>query len=292
MKTIFPKLIPSLLAIVTLLGGVSSCTTNSSSNVTTASQGKDEKTRKEIKITGSSSSYKALKAVTDVYTTKKKDAQVTFAPESQSEAAIAGVKEGIFDLGSISRTLKPEENDGALEYREVAKDGLLVATNPSVKGIMNLTTENLKAIYSGKVKNWRELGGYDAKIVLLDRPEDESAKKLLRKHYLGDNLKNSPEVVILRKESDLIAAVQSTPNSIGAFSLAAAISQKLPVNRLSLDGVEPTLDNVATTKYKMVRQIGIVFQKNVNESTKELIDFITNQEAQKILTDSGFVPSN
>ncbi|PAX52984.1 hypothetical protein [Brunnivagina elsteri] len=62
---------------------------------------------------------------------------------------------------------------------------------------------------------------------------------------MGDDLKNPPEAVILRKENDLIAAVQSTPNSVGAFSLAAAISQKLPVNRLNLDGIEATPDNIA-----------------------------------------------
>jgi phosphate transport system substrate-binding protein len=285
MKFVIPKSILFFLIVATSLVGVSSCTN------TNASKSSNE-TQRELKIGGSSSSYFALKNLTDVYNAKKKDTQVTFSPESQSEAAIAGVKQGIFDVGSISKTLKPEDNDGTLEYREVAKDGLLVATHLSVKNVKNLTTDNLKDIYSGKVKNWKELGGSDDKIVLLDRPEDESAKKLLLKYYLGDNLTNSSEAVVLRKESDLIAAIQNTPNSIGAFSLASTISNKLPVNRLSLNGVEPTPENVRAEKYKMVRAIGIVFKKTPKPETKELVDFVSSKEAAGLLSKSGFVPSN
>ncbi|MGC1248713.1 MAG: substrate-binding domain-containing protein, partial [Spirulinaceae cyanobacterium] len=205
--------------------------------------------KQEIKLTGAGSPYPALEALAKAYEIKEDDVKISFLPPSQSPGGIAGAKEGLVDIGSVTRKPKPEEDDGSLEYQELAQDGLVVATHPSVEGVTNLETEQLKAIYSGEITNWQEVGGPDATIVLLDRPEDESAKKLLREYYLGADLKTSPEAVILRQEGDLIETIQTTEYSIGAFSLAYAMVNDLPVNRLSLAQVKPTAENVKAGKY-------------------------------------------
>ncbi len=176
-------------------------------------------------------------------------------------------------------------------YKQLAKDGLVVATHESVKGVSNLTTQQLKAIYSGAVTNWQELGGPNEEIVVLDRPEDESGKRLLREHYLGKELKNAPKAAIMRYEPELINALQNTPYSIGTFSLAYAISNKLPVNRLSLNGIEPTPENIKSGKYKMVRSIGVVWGTKPLEATQEYLDFAFSEKGAEILNNSGFVPS-
>lgn len=290
MNFYFTKFLMSLLAASSLISGLSGCT--SSNNNASAKTQQEVKEVKQVKIGGSSSSYPVMKILTDAYTAKVTTTKANFAAPSQSEAAIAGVLEGVFDLVSISKQVKPEEKDNKLDYYEVAQDALLVATHPSVTGVSNLTAENLKAIYSGKMSNWKQLNGPDAKIVVLDRPEDESAKKLLRKHYLGENLKNSPNAVVMRKENDLITAIQNTKYSIGAFSLGYAIFNKVPVNKLSVDSVEPTADNIRSKKYKMVRYISLVSPKTVKPATKEIIDFALSAEGTKILSESGFVPLN
>ncbi|WP_017316125.1 substrate-binding domain-containing protein [Mastigocladopsis repens] len=272
------------------LGGLSGCTTNTSSNASTNTPA-DTQAQPEIKIGGSGSTYPAMKILANAYIAKVQNTKFTFLPPNQSESAIAGVKDGVLEVASISKQLKPEENDGTLQYQETAKDALLVATHPSVKGVTNLTTANLKAIYSGAIKNWKEIGGPDAKIIVLDRPEDESAKRLLRKHYLGKDLKNSQTAVILREENDLMTALQNTPYSIGAFSLAYAISNQLPVNRLNLNGVEPTLENVQAGKYQMVRTIGTISKKTTSLAAQGFIDFAKSEQGAEALRKSGFVPS-
>jgi phosphate transport system substrate-binding protein len=280
----------AILAISIALTGLSGCTTNSNTNPNAnINTPANTQTQVELKIAGSGSTYPAMKILADAYTAKVKNTTLSFLPPNQSEAAIAGVKDGLLEIVTISKQLKPEENDGTLEYRQAAKDALLVATHPSVKGVTNLTTQNLKAIYSGAITNWKDLGGPDAKIVVLDRPEDESAKRLLRKYYLGTELKNSSETVIMRHEGDLVAALQNTPYSIGAFSLANAISNKLPVNHLSLNGIEPTPENVRTDKYQMVRIIGIVSKKNVSKAAQDFINFALSAEAGEVMGKSGFV---
>jgi phosphate transport system substrate-binding protein len=242
----------------------------------------------KLKLGGSTSSQMLLKLLASSYEAKTQG-KATLLEPGQSETVIAGVQQKLADVGAVNKTLKPEDLGDQLTSRVIVKDGLLVATHSTVTGVKNLTTENLKDIYSGTITNWKDLGGPDAKIVLLDRPEDESAKKLLRKHYLGADLKTAPEAVILRKESELTAALQSTPYSIGAFSLATAIANKLPVNALSLNAIEPTADNIKAGKYPMFRQISLLWQKQPTADTQKLIDFAFSSAGAQQLSQAGFV---
>ncbi|MCC3505615.1 MAG: substrate-binding domain-containing protein [Microcoleus sp. PH2017_19_SFW_U_A] len=264
------------LLILTLgaiaLFGLPSCSTNASTSTATTVATAAAPTDASLKIGGSSSTIGVIQTLATNYESTSQNTKITQLEPGQSETVIAGVKQQLIDIGAISKTLKPEENDGTLEFREVAHDALLVATHPSVKGVKNLTTKDLKAIYSGTLTNWKKLGGPDAKIVVLDRPEDESAKRLLRKHYLGKDLKSSPQAVVFRKEGELIEA-------------------KLPVNRLSLNNVEPTAENVKAGKYQMVRPIEILWHKNASESTQGLIKYIFSPSGTTALEKSGFVVS-
>ncbi|WP_103669015.1 substrate-binding domain-containing protein [Pseudanabaena sp. BC1403] len=284
------------LVVLTLsaiaLQGLSSCTPETIAPKPTTTTTAANQTQASLKVGGSSSTVNLLNVLITSYTSTANTVKITQLEPGQSENIIDGVKLKVVDVGVISKVLKPKENDGTLEVREVAKDALVVATHPSVTGVKNLTTEDLKGIYSGTVTNWKQLGGPDAKIVLLDRPEDESAKRLLRKHYLGSELKNSPEAVVLRKEGELIKTIQSTPYSIGTFSVAQAVSQKLPVNRLILNGIEPTPENVKAGKYVMVREISMIWHKNPSEATQTFIEYIFSSSGINAIEQSGFIAVN
>ena len=282
----------TLIALTTIaLAGLSSCSTppKTPGQSETRANAQGDAIQTSLKIGGSSSGFPLLQTLSTQYESTTKNVTIARLEPGQSENVIAGVKQNIMDIGAISKVLKPEDSDGKLESREVAHDGLVVATHSSVTGIKNLSTDDLKGIYSGSITNWKELGGPDASIVVLDRPEDESAKRLLRKHYLGDDLKNSPTTVILRKEGELIQALENTPNSIGNFSLAHAISHNLSVNRMSLNGIEPTAENIRTKAYPMVRSIVLVWHKNPSAATQQLTQYIFSAPGNAVLEKSGFV---
>ena len=242
-----------------------------------------------IKAGGSSSAVGLLQVLADGYKIQQPGITLNLLEAGQSENAIAAVKQKIIDFAAISKKLKPEENDGTLIFKEVAHDGLLVATHKSVNGVTALTTDQLKGIYSGSITNWKELGGPDAPIVVLDRPEDESAKRLLRKHYLGKDLVNAPSAIVLRKEGELIQALQNTPYSVGAFSLAHFISHKLPINPLSLNNISPTIEMIKNGQYKMVRTIGLVWHQSPSKATQGMIEYLGTADGQKTLETAGYV---
>ncbi|MBI4784011.1 MAG: substrate-binding domain-containing protein [Oscillatoriophycideae cyanobacterium NC_groundwater_1537_Pr4_S-0.65um_50_18] len=282
----------SMIGAMIALTSLSSCSSSSSTSTAsveteTTVQGNAQDS---IKTGGSSSTVDFLNTLETAYAATANSTPTTLLEPSQSENIIAGIKQKLVDVGAISKTLNPKDNDGTLEFRVVAKDALLVATHHSVSGVTNLTTTDLQAIYSGTLSNWQQLGGPDAEIVVLDRPEDESAKRLLRQYYLGADLPNAANAVVLRKEGELIETLQSTPYSIGAFSLAYAFSHRLPVNHLKLNGVAPTSATLTTGQYPMKRTIGVVWHKDATEATQAFISYIFSPAGTDALERAGFAP--
>ena len=291
-----PQSFSLILGAIALIS-LSSCSTNpgipSSSSETAVSEATVESNAQtSVKVSSSSSSANLLNILVDAYTSTNPDSQLQLLEPNQSENTIAGVNQGLVDVGIISRSLKPEENDGTLESREVARDALLVATHPSVTGVTNLTTEDLRGIYSGSITNWQELGGPDAEIVVLDRPEDESAKRLLREHYLGTDLANAPNAVVLRKEGELIQTIQSTSYSIGAFSLAHAVFHDLPVNHLRLNDIEPNSETLRNGQYPMFRSVSLVWHQQASDPSQAFIDYIFSEPGTEVLEQASFAPSS
>jgi phosphate transport system substrate-binding protein len=284
------KITESIIVGIILLGlcSCNSVKTTELKDSTLVTSQADSQAQTSIKIGSSSSTITVLKLLAEGYQSQNKTVKIEFISNSQSEGAIAALKNHIIDIAGSSHKLKPEEDNGKIQYREIAQDLLLIATHNSVKGVRNLSTKQLKAIYKGDIKNWQELGGPDANIVVLDRPEDESAKKLLRQYYLGED-KTTTKAVILNNEGELIETLQSTPNSIGAFSLAYSLINQSPVNHLSLNGVAPKSQNFANSQYKMARHLGILWDKAPSPPTQGFIDFILSKEGEKLLQNHGFI---
>jgi phosphate transport system substrate-binding protein len=174
-------------------------------------------------------------------------------------------------------------------------DGLAMAVNDSVArlGIKALTGDQVRDIYSGKVKDWKQLGAKESMpIVVLDRHEDESAKIILREFVLGPaaSFKVTAESVNLYYESDMVDALQTTSGAIGYFSLGYAVSQQVPVTLLSLDGVEPTVANIESGTYPVVRPLGVVTRSGAPEPVRAFIKWITSDEARRIMVAKGYAP--
>ncbi|MEM9219087.1 MAG: substrate-binding domain-containing protein [Cyanobacteria bacterium P01_F01_bin.150] len=244
-----------------------------------------------LKVTGASTPYPAMEQLAMDYEAQVDHTDVVFLESSQSSGGILAVKEDLVALGTVTRAPKDDEAVPELEYQEFAKDLLVVATHPSVEGVSALTTEDLQSIYSGQSTNWQEFGGPDATIIVLDRAEDESAKRLLRKHYLGADLENSPDAIVLRNESDLMESLRSTPYSIGAFSRAQSIVNGLSVNYLNLDGVEPTAENLDAGNYTMARTLGIVWNSTSADVSQDFRNFISSESGTNSLKQIGYIPS-
>lgn len=244
------------------------------------------KEARRIKIAGSRTCLPLFQILAEAYKKKHPDVDIVFLPGAHSPAGIQGVHNETLDIGLVSRELTPEEAKLGLKYYVVSLDGLAIFTNPSIR-IENITTDQVKAIYAGEITNWREVGGPDKEIIVLDRAEDESAKIILRQYVLG-NMPTTPNASLMFFESDMVRALETTPYSIGYLSLGYAISRSLNFNVVSLDGVAPTVNNIYNGNYRVVRPLGIVVKREPTGLAKTFLDFVFSQEGQRVMEKNGY----
>ncbi len=242
--------------------------------------------RQTIKIGGSNEAYKVMEIFTEAYKAEKETIEFKFFQPSQTSGGVQGVKDGVIDIGLTSRELTESEKDSTIQYRAIARSPMLLATHETVS-IQNLTTEQIKGIYSGQITNWQELGGPDAEIILLDLPEDKADKKLLRKHYLGD-IQITPKAIFFPEEYQVVKSVVSTPYSIGTVAKGDEISAGY-MNILNIDGFSASLENIVQGNYKLLYTIGIVFPEQPNPTTQDFINYIFSQVGQDKLASSGYL---
>lgn len=243
----------------------------------------------QVRISGSGTCLPLLRILTDEYSKTHAGVSFTYLPGLHSGGGIQGVESGDLEIGSVSRELTDEEKDLGLEYVQLSDDGLAMAVHPTVT-LENITTEQVRGVYSGKYDNWKQLGGPDLPMVILDRNEDESAKIILRQYVLGPDVKISPKAVNLFYEPDMVDGLQKTPGAVGYFSLGLGLSRDLPVNFLMLDGVEPTVANIENRTYKMVRPLGVVTKRPAAPRIAEFLEWATGSEAVDLMKQEGFVP--
>jgi phosphate transport system substrate-binding protein len=224
-----------------------------------------------------------------------KATRLTFLPGLHTGGGIKGVVQGSLDIGGVSRPLSPDEQSSGLKVTWLSSDGLVIAVHPSVAalGVTGLTRDQVRRIYSGAVTDWSAVGASSSlPIVVADRHEDESAKIALREHVLGpaDRVKITPAAIVLYYESDMVDTVRKTPGAIGYFSLGYAVSQKVAVARLSLDGVEASVESIESGRYTAVRPLGIVTRADSRGSVAAFTDWVKGDAARKVMSANGYAP--
>ncbi|MEM9538545.1 MAG: substrate-binding domain-containing protein [Cyanobacteria bacterium P01_E01_bin.42] len=256
---------------------VFSCTSDSAEK---SSQNQDK-----IRIGGSAEVYPILKSLAEHYGEKSDNVEIVFLPNSQTRGGIQGIKERSLDIGAVGRPVNPEEATGEIHYHHLTQNTVVLVAHQSAGEITNLTTEEIKKIYGGEIENWQEIGGEDAPIAIIDLPEDESEKQLLRKHYLGDT-EVSDGAIVLNDESQLLEALSTTNYSIGAIPFSEELSES-PVTILSLDGIAPSSENLAEGRYKMMQALGIVISSDrSNPMVNRFVEFTLSEEGEAIVREA------
>lgn len=234
---------------------------------------------------GSTSMEKVIGALGEAFMKANSGITFTYNPTG-SGSGITAVSEGRCDIGLSSRNLKDEEKANGLEQTVLALDGIAVIVNPQNKA-EDLTLSQIADIYTGKIKNWKEVGGADAEIVLIGREAGSGTRDGFETiTETADKCKYRQE---LTSTGDVITTVAGNPNAIGYASLAAI---KDSVKALKVDGVTPTEETVKDGSYKVQRPFVLVTKKDAKLSApaQKFFDYATSAEVKDIISAAGAVP--
>ena len=161
--------------------------------------------------------------------------------------------------------------------------------------IDNLTTEQIKGIYSGEITNWKQVGGKNEEIAAFQRNEGSGSQSMLQR-FMGDTpIMEAPTEMVNTMMSGIIEQVssyRSKSNSIG-FSFryyVEGIIQNPDIKVLSVDGVAPTAENIRNGRYPIVTPMyAVTYEENTNENVDLLLQWILSEEGQYIIEETGYV---
>ncbi len=210
-----------------------------------------------------------------------------------SGQGIKAIEQSIADFGALSRGVKDEEKGSVKTETVIAKDGVAVVVNPECT-VKDLTLEQIQKIYTGEIKNWKEVGGDDAAIVVVTREEGSGTRgafteitKVLTKNENGDEIDQTISQAIVQPSTGAVKqTVATTPNSIGYVSLGALDDT---VTAVSVEGVAPSSDTVIDGTYKISRPFIYVSGAELSEAAQAYVDFVMSEEGQAIVAEE-FIP--
>ena len=242
--------------------------------------------KEAVTTDGSTSMNKVIGALGEAF---QSDSGITVTYNATgSGAGIQAVLEGRCDIGLASRDLKDEEKAKGLEGTVLAYDGIAIIVNPE-NPVNDLDLKTIAKIYTGEIKNWKEIGGNDAEIVLIGREAGSGTRDGF------ESITDTEDKCAYRQEltstGDVITTVASNPNAIGYASLA---SVKDTVKALTVDGVVPSEETIKNGSYVVQRPFVLVTKTDVtlSESAQSFFNFITSEAAQEIIIEAGVVPAN
>jgi phosphate transport system substrate-binding protein len=228
----------------------------------------------------------------------KKDSSITISVVGGgSGVGIASLTEGTTDIAMASRDLKTDEKlkfselKKEIEQVTIAFDALSVIVNPENK-VSQLTREQIEKIYTGEIKNWKEVGGANEKIVAYSRESSSGTFEFFKEHVL--NKKNyASDILMMPATGAIVQSVGQTKGAIGYIGLAYESKEVKPISVSYDQGKTYVAPSVAAAKdksYPIARPLYYMYDKKNEARLKPFIDYALSEEGQKVVSEIGYVP--
>jgi phosphate transport system substrate-binding protein len=222
-----------------------------------------------------------------------------------SGTGLSSLISGTCDIAMSSRNIKGKEislakQKGINPYEiKIALDGLAVVVSPK-NPVGKLTMDQLAQIFTGKITNWKEVGGQDLKIVILSREVNSGTHVYFKEHVLKRGDPNSkeeftPGALLLSSSQAIADEVAQNPNAIGYYGMGYISSKQKPVFVAKDEKSEyeaPTIENVVNGKYPISRPLLLYTNNQPQGLVKKFVDFCLSKEGQDIVLKTDFVPIN
>lgn len=237
-----------------------------------------------IAISGSTSVGPVIEKESEAFSIKNPNISVE-VNQSGSSAGIKDAMSGTSEIAMSSRELKDTEKTGITEV-EIALDGIAVIAHKDCP-VKDLKIDQVKDIFTGKIINWKEVGGPDAPIVVVSREAGSGTRGAFEEiiGYKSEELVSS--AAIANATGAVKETVAGNVNAIGYMSIGYLDDK---VMAIKVDGVEATTENIKNKTYKIQRPFLLVYSEDyITEQGKEFIDFILSEEGQKIVEEDKLV---
>ena len=238
-----------------------------------------------IDIAGGTAHIPVMKEAAKQIMEANPDVRVTVAGGG-SGVGVQKVGEGIVQIGNTGRALKPAEVEkyGLVTF-PFAIDGVAVAVNPANK-VAGLSKAQIKDIFSGKVTNWKDVGGADAAISLYVREDGSGTRETFEERAM-DKGTSAAGANVVNSNGAMKTAISQDPNAIGYVGIGHLDKS---IKGLSVDGMAPSQENAASGQYTVTRLLYMNTKGEPQGITKGFVEYIFTPAGQEIVSKAGYIP--
>lgn len=233
-------------------------------------------------IAGSTSMQPIIEELAEFYMVKNPVYNIS-VQGGGSSSGIEAALSGVAALGMSSRPLKEDEK--GLQVIEVAKDAIAIIVHPS-NPVTDLSLNELRGIFSERIKNWKEVGGIPGRINVVTREEGSGTRGAFEEMVMGEEA-ISPAAVVQDSSGAVREIVSLDKNAVGYISLGIADGT---VKLISLDRVKPNLRMIAIGRYKLVRPFLFVYKGKLPQRVQTFVAYIRSDESADSIREAGFIP--
>jgi len=248
------------------------------------------------KLKGSDTVLPLAQKEAESYMKTNKAAKVTVTGGG-SGVGLAALVDGTTDVAMSSRKMKLSEKmklqDAGKSSKEaiIAYDALAVIVNPANK-VGQLTREQLEGIFTGKIKNWKDVGGDDLAIVVYSRESSSGTYEFFKEHVMN-NKNYASSVLSMPATGSIIQSVSQTKGAIGYVGYAY-VEKEVKALKVSYDKgktfIAPTMATAKDKSYPIVRPLYYYYLSTAESKIKPFVDFCLSAEGQKIVEQVGYIP--
>ncbi len=206
-----------------------------------------------------------------------------------SSRGVADARQGLADIGMVSRAMKDDEKD--LQAFPIARDGVSIIVHKD-NPVQDLSDEQVLAIYTGKTTNWKDVGGKDAVITVVNKAEGRSTLEVFLHYFKLKNTDVRAQVVIGDNEQG-VKTVAGNRHAIGYVSIGTAEYDQfrgVPIRLLSVGGILASTENVRNETFPISRPLHLVTRTLPVGLAKAFIDYAQSKAVHDIIKQQYFVP--
>jgi phosphate transport system substrate-binding protein len=223
---------------------------------------------------------------------------ITVATQGGSAGGISQLGSGQINIAMSSKPLVEEDKkanpNAEFNSVQIGADavGVIVTKEVADGGVKNLTKDQVRDLFEGKITNWSQVGGPDLKVFVYDKEPGRGTREVLDKYIYGDKKAPPPpksdNFAIVGGNLETRNKLESTPGAVAPLS-TSFIEGRDKLAAVTLDGIAATPQNIATSKYPMSRPLFLITDGEPKGTSKTFINYVLSAKGQALMTKHGYL---
>ncbi len=243
-----------------------------------------------ISINGSTTVLPITQKIAEAYMKEHPDVAISISGGGSGNG-IKALIDKTTDIANSSRTIKPEEAEqakakGASPVEFIVAFDCIVPIVHADNPLKDITLDQLKAIYKGEVKNWKQIGGADRPVVIISRDTSSGTYEVWEEKVMKKE-RVFPGALLQASNGAIVQAISKNPNAIGYIGLGYADKT---VKLLSVNGIVGSKQTTLNKTFPVSRPLYMYTPVPPTGDIKNFLDYVLSDKGQKLVEEEGFIP--